>query len=117
MDWQRVERCLAQVDAYKASRQKAKVWAQDNGVALRELASWCAHANRWRARLNCAGDSDVALAGPKGFVAARVAKDKPPMSPGDSVRIELQAGATAVALHWPTTHTRELAAWLRELGR
>jgi hypothetical protein len=117
MDWQRVERCLAQVDAYKASRQKAKVWAQDNGVALRELASWCAHANRWRARMDGAGDSDAAPAAPIGFVAARVAKDKPLMAVRDSVRIELQAGATAVALQWPTTHPRELAAWLRELSR
>ena len=117
MDWQRVERCLAQVDAYKASGQKAKVWAQANGVALRELSSWCAHANRWRARLNGVGHSDAAPAGPSGFVAARVAKDKPLMLVRESVWIDLRAGTTAVALQWPTTHPRELAAWLRELGR
>ena len=117
MDWHRVERCLAQVDAYKASGQKAKVWAQANGVALRELASWCAHANRWRARLASAASGDATAAAPSGFVAARVAKVMPASPARDSVRIELQAGATAVAVHWPTTHPREMAAWLRELGR
>ena len=117
MDWQRVERCLAQVDAYVASRQKAKVWAASNGVALRELASWCAHAKRWRARLAGVSAGEPAPGKPIGFVAARVTGSGQAVLQRDSVRIELQAGPTAVALHWPTTHTRELAAWLRELGR
>ncbi len=117
MDWQRVERCLAQVDAYVASGQKATAWAASNGVAMRELASWCAHANRWRAGLAGVGSSHVTPAKPSGFVAARVAAAGSVGSARDSVRIELQAGPTAVALHWPTTHTRELAMWLRELGR
>jgi len=117
MDWDRVHRCLAQVDAYLASGQKAKVWAQAHGVALRELASWCAHANRWRARLGGAGGGDVRLAPPSGFVAAEVSRDPLGMSAREVVKIELSAGATAVTLHWPTTQSRELAAWLRELGR
>jgi hypothetical protein len=33
------------------------------------------------------------------------------------VRIELQAGSTRVDLHWPIANPRELAAWLREVGR
>jgi hypothetical protein len=46
-------------------------------------------------------------------VAARVA----PNSGATSVRVELNAGAARLELHWPLAHTRELAALLRELGR
>jgi hypothetical protein len=111
MERAEMERCLEQVAAYRASGQKAKVWAEANGVALRELASWCAHAERWRARL--AGVVPVPAAPkPGGFVAAHV-----PPAPAGTVRVELHAGTTRVELHWPLVHTRELAAWLREVGR
>ena len=52
LDRQRLERCLEQVVAYRASGQKATAWAAANAVELRELQSWCAHAKRWRARLD-----------------------------------------------------------------
>ena len=51
MDRQRMESCLEQVAAYRASGQKGRVWAEANGVPPRALASWCAHARRWQARL------------------------------------------------------------------
>jgi hypothetical protein len=114
MDRERMQRCLEQVGAYRASGQKADAWARANGVELRALSSWCAHARRWQARLD-----GVALprgGEPAGFVAARVATAAPAGTSG-TVRIELQAGASRVELHWPLAHTRELAAWLREVGR
>ena len=49
MDRERLERCLEQVQADRASGLKAKVWAQANGVSLLSLLSlqsWCAHAGR-----------------------------------------------------------------------
>jgi hypothetical protein len=48
-----------------------------------------------------------------GFVAARL----PAVSVAGAVRVELQSGATAVTLHWPTAHTLELAAWLQAMAR
>ena len=112
MDRQRMESCLEQVAAYRASGQKGRVWAEANGVPPRALASWCAHARRWQARLE--GVSAESLpARPSGFVAARVAPSGAPAS----ARLELNAGGTRLDLHWPLTHTRELAALLRELGR
>ena len=110
MDRQRMESCLERVGAYRSSGQKASAWAQANGVALRALSSWCAHAQRWQARL----DGVVATPAIKssGFVAARVAPEA-----GATVRVELDLGATHVALHWPVAHARELAVWLREVGR
>ncbi len=111
MDRQRMQDYLGHVAAYQASGQKASQWAAEHGVPLRSLASWCAHAARWQARLD--GVSLPAVAKPVGFVAARL----PAASAAGSVRIELHAGTTAVTLHWPTAQARELAVLLRELGR
>lgn len=111
MDRERMERCLEQVAAYRASGLKGNAWAEANGVPLRALSSWCAHAGRWRARLD---GLSVPVPAPKvgSFVAVRV-----PAAIAATVRIELQAGSTRMELHWPVANARDLAAWLREVGR
>ena len=111
MDRQGMERCLEQVAAYRASGQKASVWSEENGVPLRALSSWCAHAARWRARLDGVVPAPAARSS-AGFVAARM-----PEADAPSVRVELDAGASRIQLHWPLSHTRDLAAWLREVSR
>jgi hypothetical protein len=111
MDRQRLERCLEQVVAYRASGLKATAWAAANGVDLRELQSWCAHSKRWRARLD--GVALTPPAPPSGFVGVRVAAP-PPAPTSACIRVELGSGATQVDLHWPLSHARELATWLRE---
>ncbi len=117
MDRERLERCLEQVQAYRASGLKAKVWAQANGVSLLSLQSWCAHAGRWRARLD--GVEAPAAPRPGAFVAAQLAPAPPaaraPDAPG--VRLDMGAGAGRVELHWPLAYSRELASWLREFIR
>jgi hypothetical protein len=112
MDRQQMERCLEQVAAFRASGQKASVWAEANGVPLRALASWCAHSRRWQARLDGVSAEASPAIRPSGFVAARVAP-----SASASVRVELSAGSARLELHWPLAHTRELAALLREFGQ
>ena len=114
MDRQQMQRCLERVAAYRASGQKANVWAQANGMPMRELASWCAHAARWQARLDGVSAVPRAATRPSGFVAARVASNAPAST---SVRVEFNAGAARLELHWPLAYTRELAALLRELSR
>jgi len=109
MDRQQMERCLEQVAAFRASGQKASVWAEANGVPLRALASWCAHSRRWQARL----DEASPTVRPSGFVAARVTAS----AVSTSVRVELSAGSARLELHWPLAHTRELAALLREFSQ
>jgi hypothetical protein len=116
MDRQHVKRCMEQVAAYRASGLKAKAWAEANGVPLGTLGSWCAHYQRWQAKLDAGpggAGAERPTNRPTGFVAARVA------TPGvaSSVRIEVNAGAARIELHWPLAHARELAALLRELGR
>ena len=89
MDRQRMERCLERVAAYRASGQKANVWAAANGVALRELSSWCAHSRRWQARLDgvaCEPAAGKATGG--GFVAASL-----PPGATAAVRIERKRSA------------------------
>ena len=113
MDRQRMQRCLEQVAAYRASGQTAKVWAEANGVPMRVLASWCAHSRRWQARLD--GVVLPRASEPAGFVVARVAGAAD--SAAATVRIEVQAGTSRIELHWPLAATAELAAWLREVGR
>ena len=114
MNRQRLERCLEQVVAYRASGLKAAAWAAANGVELRELQSWCAHSRRWRARLD--GVELAPPLRPSGFVAvcARLAPTAPMST---SIRVELGLGSGKVDLHWPLSHARELATWLREFGR
>ena len=71
MDRERLERCLGQVQAYRAPGLRAKVWAEANGMSLRSLQSWCAHAGRWWVRLD--GVEALPPTRPSGFVAARLA--------------------------------------------
>ncbi len=108
---------MQQVEAYRASGMKAKVWAEANGVPLGTLGSWCAHYARWQAKGDAGpggAHAEHSTTRPTGFVAARVALHTAISS---AVRIEVNAGAARLELHWPLAHTRELAALLRELGR
>lgn len=114
MDRQQMERYLAVVAAYRASGLRASVWAEANGVSIRQLASWCAHAERWQSRLE--GGSAGTAATPKatGFVAARVSQ---PGVAAASIRVEFRAGSGRVEIHWPVSHARDLAAFVRGLGQ
>ena len=98
MDRERMERCLERVSAYRVSGMKAKAWAGANAVELLSLQSWCAHAARWRSRLD--GVEAAQPVRPGGFVAARVLTVAPSVAGGLSVRLELGAGAGRVEMHW-----------------
>ena len=114
MDRQRMQRCLEQVAAYRASGQTAKAWAQANDVPMRVIASWCAHSRRWQARLD--GVVLPRTAAPAGFVAARVVTAAT-AGAAATVRIEVHASVSRIELHWPLAATTELACWLREVTR
>lgn len=113
MDRQRMEHCLVQVAAYRASGQKSEQWALANGIKPRELASWCAHAKRWQAMLSGVAVAPIPRRAPSGFMAATL----PRPASACTVRIELHAGTSRVELHWPLLAMAELVALLREVGR
>ena len=113
MTREQMQSCMGQVAQYRASGQKAQAWANAHGVSRQTLVAWCTHVQRWQARLEGVSVKPTTTAKPSGFVAARVA----PGTASSSVRLELNAGGTRIDLHWPLTHTRELAALMRELGQ
>lgn len=119
MDRVEMERRLEQVAAYQASGQKAMAWSQANGVPLRKLASWCAHAQRWRAQLEGKAPprrvkrlATAPIQASSDFVAASL----PTLGAIPTVRVLLPSAGHA-ELHWPLSHAAELAAWLREVAR
>jgi pseudouridine-5'-phosphate glycosidase len=116
MDRQRVEDCLKVVAAYRASGRKASEWAPANGVTVRELASWSAHAARWQARLDGVQVSARRRPGEGTFVAAMLPASR--SAGGESIRVEVTGGGGGTLLvHWPMGHTQELASLLREMRR
>lgn len=113
MDRKRMEYCLERVEAYRASGQRSQEWALANGVKPRELASWCSHAQRWKAALDGTPVAPTKHQGPTGFISAKL----PMVGTSGTVRIELQAGPSCLQLHWPLSNMAELAVLLREVGR
>ena len=108
-----MQSCMGQVAQYRASGQKAQAWADAHGVSRQTLVAWCTHVQRWQARLDGVSIKSPAPTKPSGFVATRWAAG----TASSSVRLELNASGTRIELHWPLTHTRELAALVRELSR
>ena len=115
MDRQQMERCLEHVAAYRASGQSAQVWAAANDIPMQALRGWCAQSRRWQDRLDGVVTPASVPARPAGFVVARVGLR--PVAAAASVRVNVSAGTAQLELHWPLAHTRELAAWVHELGR
>jgi hypothetical protein len=68
---------------------------------------------RWRARLDGVVQQSMSSPPAIGFVAAKTEA----ASPSATVRVELPGASMALALHWPLSHARELAAWVREVAR
>ena len=91
LDRQRLEWCLEQLLAFRASGLSATAWAVASGVQLRVLQRWCAHSKRWRTRLD-----GVVLAPswqPIGFVAAW-ASMAPPAPASTIIRVDPGLGAS-----------------------
>ena len=74
------------------------MWAAANGVRMKDLTSWCAHAGRWQDRLDGVGREAPPREG--GFVAASISAPLAGSAGRDAwVRIEPQADATKLELH------------------
>ena len=112
-DRERIERCLAVVAEYEATGHKAADWAAANGISIGNLASWCAHAGRWRARLGLQGPPNREVQASAHFVRAAL----PAASKAATVRVEWPVAGGTATLHWPMSHVGELGRWLREVAR
>lgn len=109
MDREEIERCLQQLQAYRASGQRATEWAAAHGVTVRQLGSWSTNEALWRARLN--GEVPARRGrGQAAFVAAAL-----PASTDAQLKVELPGAGGGAIVYWPLAYARELAAWLREM--
>jgi transposase-like protein len=85
-----------------------------NGLNANMLRKWVIETERGsgvRAQAPAHAAPDVAAEPPPGFIPLTMTRE--PISV--EIRIELQRGATAVKVAWPTSAAAECAAWLREL--
>jgi transposase-like protein len=94
-----------------------------NGLNANMVRKWVIEAE---ARPAVALSADLGVTAPVGdkptpsaptsFLPLALRATAAPM-PADEIRIELQRGATAIKVAWPSSAAADCAAWLRELLR
>jgi transposase-like protein len=94
-----------------------------NGLNANMVRKWVIDAE---ARLGQAASSDPVrpaaatgkptLNAPSSFLPLALPAPAP-QAPADEIRIELQRGATAIKVAWPSAAAADCAVWLRELLR
>jgi transposase len=96
-----------------------------NGLNANMVRKWVIDAEARPARTVTAdpggpapvGDEPAPSPPPSFLPLALRAPAAPTPMPADEIRIELQRGATAIKVTWPSTAAADCAAWLRELLR
>jgi transposase len=94
-----------------------------NGLNANMVRKWVIDAEARPAMVPAAGLGEPAPVGDKptpsalpSFLQLALRAPAAPMA-ADEIRIELQRGATAIKVTWPSTAAADCAAWLRELLR
>lgn len=94
-----------------------------NGLNANMVRKWVIDAEARPARVPTPGpvgpapaDDKPTPSTPPSFLPLALRAPAAPM-PGNEIRIELQRGATAIKVAWPSTAAADCAAWLRELLR
>jgi len=97
--------------------------AQANGLNANMVRKWVIDAEARPAQVPtpdpvgpAPADGKPTPSTPQSFLPLALRAPAAPM-PGDEIRIELQRGATAIKVAWPSTAAADCAAWLRELLR
>lgn len=116
-DRQRIERCLEQIDAWRASGVALKQYTEHHGHSYAQWRAWLGFEVHWRQTL--AGGA------PTGFVqahpaqgAAATALPSPAPTPGLRIALQGQSGAIVARVDWPLERagsSSASAAWLREV--
>jgi transposase-like protein len=93
-----------------------------NGLNANMVRKWVIDAEAMPVRAPAADLGGSALVGDKPTPSAPpsflpLALRAPAPMPADEIRIELQRGATAIKVAWPSSAAADCAAWLRELLR
>ena len=103
---QKIQEQLGELDAYHASGQRAKRWAQDRGLSLGVLSSWLSHEKRWRELLEDEGGERP------GIEFFRMRRESCDVAAHEHIRVEVGG----VMLHWPLNRYEHLCEWLRCWG-
>ena len=126
-DCQRIERCLEDFDAWRASGIKLKEYVQQRGENLAHWRARLSWEKRWRQMLagtyvKTTGQSGAAFvrAVPNTASAGEMANAKSVRHPShlpDCLHIVLSspAGALQARIQWPISQLGASSAWLREV--
>ena len=116
-DRQRMERCLEQLDAWRASSVPLKQYTEQHGHSYAQWRAWLGFEAHWRQTL--AGGA------PSRFVQARAAQDvaATPLptstpAPGLRIAVQSQSGTLIARIDWPLERAgapSASAAWLRQV--
>ena len=112
-DRQRIERCLEQIDAWRASGVPLKQYTEHHGQRYPQWRAWLGFEAHWRQTLSGATPATFVQARPAQSVATTPA-------PTPSLRIALQShsGTLAASIDWPLEcigAPSASAAWLRQV--
>ena len=110
-DRQRIERCLEQIDAWRASGVPLRQYTEHHGQHYAQWRAWLGFEGHWRQTLGGAA--------PATFVQARPAQGgTTPSTPGLRIALKSQSGALVASIDWPPERagsSSASAAWLREV--
>jgi hypothetical protein len=129
-DRQRIESCLAQIDAWRGSGLSLKAYSAQAGQGFARLRAWASFEADWREQIRLAQRCSFVqvLTLPDGLVRGEMTVTPPrqplvrapfDFGPSPSLRITVQsAGARAAHIEWPTDQQdwqRASASWLRQV--
>lgn len=122
-DRTRIERCLQDIDAWRASGMKLKAYAQSRGEELTHWRARLSWERRWRQALTAVPGAAFVRAVPVKHAKATKARRAALPAMGDEptkdvcVRIVLsrEGSALRASLDWPLDALEASGAWLREV--
>ena len=116
-DRQRIERCLEQLDTWRASGVPLKPYTEQHGHSYTQWRAWLGFEAHWRQTLAGGATTRFVQARPAQGVAAT---PLPSSSPVAGLRIALQSlsGTLVARIDWPLERAGAASAsavWLREV--
>jgi hypothetical protein len=117
-DRQRIERCLEEIDTWRASGLKLGVYVQQSGADIGHWRAWLSWEKRWRKMLaNVHGETphkpgvEFVRAVPTAQLVQQPLRDQ------DCLCIVLSArtGTLQASIQWPLNRLGASSAWLREV--
>ena len=117
-DRQRIERCLEQLDAWRASGMPLKPYTEQHGHRYAQWRAWLGFEAHWRQTLAGATPTRFVQARPARQDAASAPWSSSTPTPGLRIALQSHSGALVARIDWPLERAgvpSASAAWLREV--